>query len=169
MFNHIFIESICTMGKVSQLKAEVKHSLEMEKKRKKFECIIRIILRPSSYCLWGQFCDFSHKNQYQKVKASGLSLQEHHILYDCTRNRVSEEDALDPEIAQRIKRWKEKKAEEKKARVSCPFGCGKSWVSIHSHSVKLHVLEKCPQRKGNEEKLKGFYKRKSLVWDWCTR
>ena len=47
------------------------------------------------------------------MKASGLSLQEHHILYDCTRNHVSEEDALDAEIAQRIERWEEKKAEEK--------------------------------------------------------
>ena len=31
--------------------------------------------------------------------------------------------------------------------------------------VKLHVLKKCPNRIGNEEKLKGFYKRKSLIWN----
>ena len=97
------------------------------------------------------------------MKKSGLSIAKHHVLYDCTRNRVSAEDALDADIAKRMERWEKKKAEQKEARISCPFGCGKSWENIHSHSVKLHVLEKCPQRTGNEEKLKSFYKRKSLI------
>ena len=35
--------------------------------------------------------------------------------------------------------------------------------------ITSHVLEKCPQRTGNEEKLKGFYKRKSLIWGWFQR
>ena len=97
------------------------------------------------------------------MKKSGLSVQKHHLQYDCTRNRVSREDALDAEIAKRIQRWEDIKAAKKKERTQCPFGCGKSWISIHSHSVKLHVLKKCPNRIGNEEKLKGFYKRKSLI------
>ena len=73
------------------------------------------------------------------------------------------EENADDEIAKRMQRETERKKALAEKRTPCPFGCGKSWKSIHSHSVKLHVLEKCPMRAGNEQKLKGFYKRKSLI------
>ena len=66
-------------------------------------------------------------------------------------------------IAERIRRWESEKQKKKELRISCPFGCPKSWKNIHTASVKLHVLEKCPMRAGNEAKLKGFYKRKFMI------
>ena len=46
----------------------------------------------------------------------------------------------------------------------CPFGCGKAWKNINNHSVKLHVLQKCPMRAGNEQKLVDFFCQKKRGW-----
>ena len=66
---------------------------------------------------------------------------------------------LSKEIKERMEKWKNKKVEEKNKRVGCPFGCGKNWKGIHTISVNRHVLQKCPNRAGNEHLLVGFYKR----------
>ena len=63
---------------------------------------------------------------------------------------------------QRIQKWEKLKKEKKEKRTECPFSCGKSWKNIYNSSVKLHLLEKCPNRIGNEEKLIGFFKRKKI-------
>ena len=130
-----------------QLRGEIDAALKKQKARKSFSC---------------EFCDFKHKNRYQKVRKSGLTIPKHHETFDCPRTKISAEHELDQEIAERLQRYEAKKKQEADKRTPCPFGCGKSWKSIHSHSVKLHVLQKCPNREGQREKLKGFYKRKSL-------
>ena len=63
------------------------------------------------------------------------------------------------EVAERIAKHKKMKEEKKKEKKPCPYGCGKAWININTKSVKLHVLDKCPNRPGNEHKLAGFYKR----------
>ena len=100
-------------------------------------------------------------NKYQKVKSSGLPIWRHHPEIDCKQAHEAHDDALTQEVNERIEKWKQEKEKERNKRTPCPYGCGKSWKSIHAKSVKLHVLEKCPNRAGNEEKLLGFYSRKS--------
>ena len=93
------------------------------------------------------------------MKSSGLSVKKHHLKFDCKRTLLSDEQKLEDEIDARIAKHAQLKEEKKKLRKSCPYGCGKSWININSKSVKLHVLDKCPNREGNEHKLDGFYKR----------
>ena len=66
-------------------------------------------------------------------------------------------------IAARIAKHKKIKEEKKKVKKACPYGCGKAWININTKSVKLHVLDKCPKRAGNEHKLVGFYKRLKIT------
>ena len=51
------------------------------------------------------------------------------------------------------------KMKDQKEKKPCPYCCGKAWININKKPVKLYVLDKCPNRPGNEHKLAGFYKR----------
>ena len=92
------------------------------------------------------------------MKSSGLPVWKHHEK-ECKRETVSEEAKLEGEIQERLRKWEAYKEAKKNKKTSCHYGCGKSWKNIHSKSVKIHVLEKCRLREGNEGKLLGFYKR----------
>ena len=65
----------------------------------------------------------------------------HRLKFDCKRDNLSEEQKLDAEISEHIAKHKKIKEEKQKAK--------KPWININTKSVKLHVLDKCPNRLGN--------------------
>ena len=99
----------------------------------------------------------------KKVKSSGLSVWRHHEEIVCTEGDRHDE-TLTAEINERMKRWKEEKERKKNEKKPCPFGCGKVWKNIHSLSVKEHILNKCPSRDGDDEKINNFFKKKGRAW-----
>ena len=68
------------------------------------------------------------------------------------------EDAAEREKAEKAE--KDKQEREKEEKKPCPFGCRKARKNINNHSVKVIVLQKCPMRAGNEQKLVGFSRQK---------
>ncbi len=132
---------------VGTLEEEIRLARAKAKKRKLYEC---------------NFCDFSHKNKYQKVKSSRLPVWRHHEQVECKQNFEAHDDEISKEVHERIARWKAEKEARKNKKKPCPFGCGKSWKNIYTASVKNHVLHKCSFRAGQEEHTLVFSQKTKL-------
>ena len=131
---------------VASLEEDIRVATEKYRKRKFYECPL---------------CDFTHKNKYQKIKSSGLSVWRHHETIDCKHSSQVEDDEITKEIKQRMLAAKEEKLRKKNLKKPCPFGCGKSWKNIYTASVKKHVLHGCSFREGQEHLLLGFFVKKT--------
>ena len=87
-----------------------------------------------------------------------MNVVDHHLAFDC----LTQDDELTKEIRERLAKWERIKAERKKQRRFCPYGCGKNWGNIHTISVKRHILFKCKKING-QTKVQEFYKKRKRM------
>ena len=135
--------------KGKKAEAAIKAQLERAKKQKLYTC-------PN------KGCGFTHSNKYYKPFKGQRRIDQVHEQDDCPHKpndaQLGDDDSVEELVAQRQAEADEERRQRKAEalRLTCPYGCGRTYANKHAPGAKAHLLT-CPAK--DLEKLGKYFPR----------